>query len=576
MDNKKILFPENLETALIDMDGVLYDSMPYHAKAWYDMFTEFGIETDPDEFFLYEGMTGGATIQMLIQRELGRDATEEEKKRLYERKAEFFVGSGEKKMMPHADRMLNALREAGIKTVLVTGSAQESLLDSLERDYPGFFPKERMVTALDVKNGKPDPEPYLRGLQKGGSEKNRAIVVENAPLGVRAGKAAGCFTIAVTTGPIPREAFEKEGADLIFPDMKSFADWLEENLKPDLSKKLDLLVGELKPDKTLIVTDRNVDEKVLPMLQRSTLVNISPRIVLQPGEDGKNITSVAQIWEKLESIGATRKSLVINIGGGMVTDTGGFAAATFKRGIATMNLPTTLLGAVDAATGGKTGINFMGLKNEIGAFHNPKEVIISSLPLATLSKEETLSGYGEMVKTALISDRNFYISLLDLENILSNPTLLEKAMKQCVAFKEKIVERDPKETGLRKILNFGHTIGHAFESLSFKKNKPVLHGEAIAHGILGELILSHMQLGFPSEEVNFYASDFLKRNYPSLHITCEDIPSLMELMAHDKKNSRFGEPDFTLLEEIGVPIVSCRPPLKEIETALEIYIDTVG
>ena len=220
--------PTGIKAALIDMDGVLYDSMPFHSRAWHQLFTELGVTTsDPNEYFLYEGMKGTDTIGMILKRELGIDTTPEERKEIYTRKSKLFYDLGEKKLMKGASDMLHALKDKGLLTVLVTGSAQSSLLDNIERDYPGFFPKERMVTALDVKNGKPHPEPYLRGLEKAGVKTSEAIVVENAPLGVRSAKAAGCFTIAVTTGPIPREVFEKEGADMIFPDMPTFAEWLK-------------------------------------------------------------------------------------------------------------------------------------------------------------------------------------------------------------------------------------------------------------------------------------------------------------------------------------------------------------
>lgn len=224
--NKKL--PEGIKAALIDMDGVLYDSMPFHANAWHRLFIELGVtNSNPDEYYLYEGMTGADTIGMILKRELNLDTTQEERKALYAKKSQIFKNCGEKKLMPGAADMLNALKEKGLNTVLVTGSAQSSLLDGIDNDYPGFFPKERRVTALDVNNGKPHPEPYLRGLEKAGVSPQEAIVIENAPLGVRSGKASGCFTIAVTTGPIPVSEFEKEGADLIFPDMKTFAKWLK-------------------------------------------------------------------------------------------------------------------------------------------------------------------------------------------------------------------------------------------------------------------------------------------------------------------------------------------------------------
>lgn len=226
MKEKKL--PEGIKAALIDMDGVLYDSMPFHASSWHKLFTQLGVtNSNPDEYYLYEGMKGSDTIGMILKRELQRETTEEERREIYAQKADLFHRCGEAPMMPGAADMLNALKEKGLVTVLVTGSAQKSLLNNLDRDYPGFFPKERMVTALDVKNGKPHPEPYLRGLEKASVDASQAIVIENAPLGVRAGKASGCFTIAVTTGPIPIEAFEKEDADLIFPDMITFAQWLK-------------------------------------------------------------------------------------------------------------------------------------------------------------------------------------------------------------------------------------------------------------------------------------------------------------------------------------------------------------
>lgn len=229
--------PQGIKAALIDMDGVLYDSMPFHARSWHQLFLDLGVEnSNPDEYYLYEGMKGSDTIGLILKRELNRDTTEEERISIYSQKTELFKHCGEAPKMPGAPEMLEALKSLGLNTVLVTGSGQPSLLDKINKDYPGFFPKERMVTAFDVKNGKPHPEPYLRGLEKAGVEASQAIVIENAPLGVRAGKAAGLFTIAVTTGPIPREVFVTEGADLIFPDMPSFARWLSKE-SPTFLKK---------------------------------------------------------------------------------------------------------------------------------------------------------------------------------------------------------------------------------------------------------------------------------------------------------------------------------------------------
>lgn len=203
------------KAALIDMDGVLYDSMPKHCRAWRETMLEEGLDIPAEEFFSYEGMTGPATINLLMNRERGITLPEDACRKIYARKAVKFQQQDAPEPMPGAADIIRLFQEEGLTTVLVTGSAQSSLLDRLENDYPGAFPPERRVTALDVTHGKPHPEPYLRGLEKAGVKAEEAVVLENAPLGVRAGKAAGIFTIAWTTGPIPRSDFEKEGADFI-------------------------------------------------------------------------------------------------------------------------------------------------------------------------------------------------------------------------------------------------------------------------------------------------------------------------------------------------------------------------
>ena len=212
-----------LKAALIDMDGVLYDSMKGHTAAWYRMACELGIECTRDEFYAYEGMTGAATINILFNRAYGRDATAEEVKELYARKAAYFIEMGEPEMMPGAALMLERLRNAGVQRVLVTGSGQHSILDRLDRDYPGMFSPDKRVTALNVTHGKPDPEPYLKGLQLAGCRADEAIVIENAPLGVLAGHRSGCFTVGITTGPIPEADMTAAGADIVYPSMPEFA-----------------------------------------------------------------------------------------------------------------------------------------------------------------------------------------------------------------------------------------------------------------------------------------------------------------------------------------------------------------
>lgn len=222
---------KRFKAALIDMDGVLYDSMRGHATSWKKMCDEIGLHTDRDEFYMYEGMTGKATINLLMKRERGHEVSDEEAAKLYAIKTAKFRALGPAPVMPGARRMIAALGALGMTRVLVTGSGQASLLDKLEHDYPGVFVDGRRVTALDVKHGKPYPEPYLKGAALVGADSADCMVVENAPLGVRAGKAAGCFVCAVMTGPVPREEFVKEGADMIFNSMGEFAGYLEDLLK---------------------------------------------------------------------------------------------------------------------------------------------------------------------------------------------------------------------------------------------------------------------------------------------------------------------------------------------------------
>ena len=216
----------DLRAALIDMDGVLYDSMKNHTAAWYRMATEMGIECSREEFYLYEGMTGAATIDILFRRAYGHNATPDEARELYARKARYFTELGEPMMMPDADRMLGILRENDIERILVTGSGQQSILERIDCDYPGIFAENKRITAHNVTHGKPHPEPYLKGMEMAGCNASQCMVIENAPLGVKAGKAAGCFTVAVTTGPIPEQEMTKSGADIVYGSMSRFADAL--------------------------------------------------------------------------------------------------------------------------------------------------------------------------------------------------------------------------------------------------------------------------------------------------------------------------------------------------------------
>lgn len=212
-----------VRAVLFDMDGVLFDSMPNHAYAWSHAMTQFGLEMTAYEAYLHEGRTGSGTINILAQRYWGRDATPEEIERIYAAKAATFNTCPEPKPMPDALEALTAAKKLGCKIVLVTGSGQAKLLESLEQHYPGFFRQELMVTGFDVKRGKPDPEPYLMGLEKAGIKAEEGIVVENAPLGVQAAKGAGIFTIAANTGPLEDSILKDAGADIVVPDLATVA-----------------------------------------------------------------------------------------------------------------------------------------------------------------------------------------------------------------------------------------------------------------------------------------------------------------------------------------------------------------
>lgn len=215
---------KKLKAVLFDMDGVLFDSMPYHSEAWHKVMKSHGLTLSREEAYMHEGRTGASTINIVFQRELGREATQEEIESIYQEKSVLFNSYPESKPMPGAWELLQKVKKDGLIPMVVTGSGQLSLLERLEHNYPGMFHKELMVTAFDVKYGKPNPEPYLMALKKGGIKADEAVVVENAPLGVEAGHNAGIFTIAVNTGPLNGQVLLDAGADLLFPSMQALND----------------------------------------------------------------------------------------------------------------------------------------------------------------------------------------------------------------------------------------------------------------------------------------------------------------------------------------------------------------
>ncbi|MFV0418417.1 MAG: HAD family hydrolase [Dysgonomonas sp.] len=222
----------DLKTVLFDMDGVLYDSMKWHAKSWKDTMDEFEISSTAEEFYLYEGMVGRSTINLIMNREKGRNATKEEIDAIYKRKTELFTAYNDGSLIPYAYNLVTKVHNRGLRCAVVTGSGQPTLIKKIELNFPGLFDTERMVTAFDVKHGKPHPEPYLMGLEKSGRlNPNQAIVIENAPKGVEAASAAGIFTIAVNTGPMPDQILWNSGANIVLSSMKSLFDNWDEYYK---------------------------------------------------------------------------------------------------------------------------------------------------------------------------------------------------------------------------------------------------------------------------------------------------------------------------------------------------------
>ena len=260
-------------------------------------------------------------------------------------------------------------------------------------------------------------------------------------------------------------------------------------ISQDLEQSLSQAIAECTYDRLFVLTDETTHRLCLPVVAGYSCMKPAERITIGATDANKTLDSLSHVWSELQRLGATRHSLMVNLGGGMVTDLGGFAASTFKRGISYINIPTTLLSMVDASVGGKTGINFGGLKNEIGVFNNARSVILDTVFLKTMDEENLLSGYAEMLKHGLISNEPMWAELMRFSPLTSNLQPLAKMVADSVAVKQRIVLEDPTEQGIRKALNLGHTAGHAFESLALER-KPVLHGYAVAWGLIVELWLS--------------------------------------------------------------------------------------
>ena len=318
-----------------------------------------------------------------------------------------------------------------------------------------------------------------------------------------------------------------------------------------------------------ILVDENTEQHCLTRFLAHTELNPTSVLVMQAGEENKHLSTCEKLWNELSSLGADRNSALINLGGGVVTDLGGFVACTFKRGIDFYNIPTTLLSMVDASVGGKTGIDLGALKNQIGIIQEPQQVVIDSQWLSTLPLEEVRSGFAEMLKHGLIADANYWGKLKGLVNL--TPEVLSPYIKPSVAVKSEVVQEDPYEKGLRKILNFGHTLGHAIESyfLVTPSKQRLLHGEAIAIGMVLEAYLSIECCGLSPEEAKEIKLVFQKF-YPQVEIKEEDVDAILALLRHDKKN-KAGRINFVLLTKIGIPAIDVQVPQELFQKAFDFY-----
>jgi len=299
-----------------------------------------------------------------------------------------------------------------------------------------------------------------------------------------------------------------------------------------------------------VISDTNTSHHCLPHFLSHVATEVPIEIIeIEPGEENKSIDTCIQVWHALTDLSADRKSLIINLGGGVVTDLGGFVASTFKRGMDFINVPTSLLAMVDASIGGKTGVDLDNLKNQVGVINNPKAVLIDTLFLDTLPSEEMRSGLAEMLKHGLIADRGYWNNLIDLSDLTTDD--FGELIRRSVEIKNRIVLQDPNEKGLRKLLNFGHTMGHAIESyfLESQDKKTLLHGEAVAIGMILESYFSLEKKMLTPEEYREIKS-VIEAVFSKVTFTHDDIQAVAKLLIHDKKNE-FGAIGFVLLEGIG-------------------------
>ena len=335
-------------------------------------------------------------------------------------------------------------------------------------------------------------------------------------------------------------------------------------------RELNEFLKKEDPTKLFILVDSNTQAHCLGLFMQKLETNISIEVIeIEPGEEFKNLDTCTGVWNALSELEADRKSLIINLGGGVVTDLGGFVASCFKRGIKFINVPTTLLAMVDASVGGKTGVDLGNLKNQIGVVNLPEMVIIDSAFLKSLPSREMRSGLAEILKHGLIADEKYWKKVTDLANLeLSH---LDGIIQTSVDIKSGIVQKDPYEENLRKTLNYGHTLGHAIESycLTNPDREKLLHGEAIAAGMILETYISFRLQHFPEEKLH-HICNIIVDLYGKEAFLDAEITEIKELMKFDKKNSR-GNINFVLLNNIGDPVIDRKVTDDLIQEAFQYY-----
>ena len=342
------------------------------------------------------------------------------------------------------------------------------------------------------------------------------------------------------------------------------------NFNEDAYAKLNKYISDYKPSTLFILVDENTNTNCLPILLQELATSIPLEIIeIESGEENKNLDTCTGVWNALTELGADRKSLLLNLGGGVITDLGGFVASTFKRGISFVNIPTTLLSMVDASVGGKTGVDLGVLKNQIGLFSDPEMVLIDPHYLETLSDRELRSGIAEIIKYGITYDRKLWNEIINFKELnISNITNL---IHRSIEIKNEVVTEDPKEAGIRKILNFGHTLGHAIESyfLESEDKENLTHGEAISIGMITEAYISEALLNFPSENVKNIKETILTI-YNKVLINPSDYDAIIELLIHDKKNVS-GQVNFVLLTDFEKFKLDCKVETELIIEALDFY-----